>query len=121
MKQNREKIVLTTAHRGGGKSTTFSGRSEGKDVRSNLRLDSIDNNGKEYVIEMPSDTTSFNPSFFLGLFFESIKRLGIEGFKDKYKISLSNMSANLKVIIQDNLDECMRKASNEYNDLTGLD
>lgn len=122
MEQNREIIQLTKAHRGGEKSRTFSGRPEGKDVRKDLKLDDKDNDAKTYVIQMPDDTTSFNPSFYLGLFFDSIKALGgMENFSQKYTISLSNMEEKLKAIIQENLDECVRKANNEYNDLTGLD
>ena len=120
--ENREIIQLTKAHRGGEKSSTFSGRPEGKDVRENLRLSEKDKDSKTYIIQMPEDTTSFNPSFYLGLFFDSIKALGgMEKFSQKYMISLSNMEKKLQPIIQENLDECVRKANNEYNDLTGLD
>lgn len=122
MEQNREIIQLTKAHRGGGKSSTFSGRPEGKDVRENLKLNDKDKDAKTYTIQMPDDTTSFNPSFYLGLFFDSIKALGgMDNFSHKYTISLSNMEEKLQAIIQENLDECVRKANNEYNDLTGLD
>lgn len=122
MEGNREIIQLTKAHRGGEKSSTFSGRPEGKDVRENLKLNDKDKDSKTYIIQMPDDTTSFNPSFYLGLFFDSIKTLGgIEKFSQKYMISLSNMEEKLRNIIQENLDECVRKANNEYNDLTGLD
>lgn len=75
-----------------------------------------------YVVAIPANTSSFNSSFFLGLFFDSIRSLGgVEPFKNKYKIDLEKLSDGLKPVIQRNLDECFRKASNEFNNKTGLD
>lgn len=115
------KIELTKSHRGGTKSTTFAGRSEGKKVRTHLDLDKKDKELNNYQVVIPNDTTSMNPSFYLGLFFESIAMLGIERFQEKYAFDLSNMEPRLKEVVEDNLKECMRKAINEYNDVTGLD
>lgn len=114
-------IELTKAHRGGTKSTTFAGRPEGRKVRANLDLDKKDKEPNNYQVVIPNDTTSMNPSFYLGLFFESIELLGIERFQQKYAFNLSTMEPRLKEVVEDNLKECLRKAINEYNDVTGLD
>lgn len=122
MEKNREIIQLTESHRGGPKSTAFTGRPEGKEVRIKLQLNERDGDDKMYVVVLPANTSSFNSSFFLGLFFDSIRRLGgVEAFKNKYQLSLDKLSDGLKFVIQKNLDECFRKASNEFDNKTGLD
>lgn len=114
-------IELNSEHRGGGKSTSFTGRPEGKSVRENLRLSEFDRSEDTYSIKIPNDTTSFNPSFYLGLFYESITLLKWELFQKKYIFDLSNMPDELRLIIEGDLQECERKAKNELSGLTGLD
>lgn len=121
MEKSRLVIQLTAAHRGVG-STLFTGRPEGRKVRLELGLDGIDKDGENYDVFIPSGTTSINASFFLGLFFNSIKKLGsVESFKKKYSINLSQVEEVLRPFIERNLNECFRKAENEMNDSTGLD
>lgn len=115
------KIELLKEHRGGLNSTSYAGRNEGKLVREKLGLTDIDKDGLDYSVTIPEDTTSFNPSFYLGLFYDSIKTLSWDVFAQKYKFDLNNMPASLKHIISRNLEECERKAKNEFSGLTGLD
>lgn len=118
---NREGIFLTKAHRGAD-STLFTGRLEGKAVRKELMLDEKDSINTKFRVFIPEGTTSFNTSFFLGLFFASIQKLGsMSAFYDKYDISLSKLEDELKPSIERNLKECFRKAENELNNSTGLD
>lgn len=112
-------ITLTTEHRGGGSS--FSGRPEGKHVRLLLALDDKDNDNNKYNIVIPKGTTAFNPSFFLGLLYQSISRLGIDGFSAKYTFDVSKLSPTLQELIYHDIDEGLRNASNEINMSTGLD
>lgn len=115
------KILLNKSYRGNN-STLFTGRPEGIKVRKELKLDEKDDSEDIYNIYIPSGTTSFNASFFLGLFFDSIKKLGsIDVFKNKYIICLDDLEDSLRPIIQRNLNECYRKAENELNNSTGLD
>ena len=116
-----DKIELLKEHRGGSNSTSYTGRSEGKLVREKLDLNTIDLSVQKYFVTIPEDTTSFNPSFYLGLFYDSIKKLSWEGFKEKYIFDLSNLPSSLQPIILRNLEECERKAKNELCGLTGLD
>lgn len=121
MEKNKTHIQLTPEHRGKG-STLFTGRPEGRSVRVELGLDKKDDSNESYIVYIPSGTTSFNASFFLGLFYKSIQKLGsIEAFKKKYKIDLSQLEPSLQPIIERNLVECYRKAENELNNSTGLD
>lgn len=114
------KIELTKEFRGGEKNTSFAGRVEGKGVREKLKLDTKDKNGNNYDITMPEDTTSFNPSFYLGLFYDSIKTLGWDNFIKKYTIDYSNMSDDLADVIKQNIAECERKAKNEIDGFNSI-
>lgn len=114
-------ITLTTAHRGGVSSTSFSGRPEGEHVREAFSLDEKDVDENNYIIDIPSGTSAFNPSFFLGLLFPSVKKLGIDKFVSKYKFGLDSLSPTLKSLIDDDIQEGLRNASNEMSLSTGLD
>ena len=65
--QTRVEIKLLKEHRGGVNSTSFTGRPEGKEVRRQLKLDECDGSNQLYVVTIPSDATSFNPSFLQNL------------------------------------------------------
>lgn len=116
------RIELTKQHRGGENSGSFSGRSNGEQVREVLDLNLKDQDDNTYMISIPCDTISFNPSFYLGLFYDSFKKLGgLEHFKEKYVFDLSNLTEDQQKSIGANLSQNERKASNEYKGLTGLD
>ncbi|MCQ2076705.1 MAG: hypothetical protein MJZ20_06700 [Bacteroidaceae bacterium] len=117
------KIELTKQHRGGSDSTTFSGRPEGEDVRKILDLDKRDKEEEIHQVVIPNDTTSFNPSFFLGLFYASVKFFNsVEKFRAKYQFDFSNFDNDelreyMKIDLEDNCQRC----SDELNKITGLD
>lgn len=116
-----KKIALTIADRGGGNSTSFSGRREGREVRKKYSIDNKDKDKFCYIIEIPNGTTSFNPSFFLGLFYMSIKALGFDNFREKYQFDLSNLQEGVRPFIKKNLEDCLVRASRELQGSTGLD
>lgn len=118
---DRIDFVLTEKDRGGSVSTSFSGRTEGRTVRKLHNVDKMDSDDNNYYIKMPQDTSSFNPSFFLGLFFPSIKQMGMDKFKKKYEFFYDNLYEGLGPIIKDNISECYRRAYNELNGVTALD
>lgn len=108
-------------YRGQG-STAFTGRSEGKLARKDLRLDEKDSDGNIYEVIIPKNTTSINSSFFLGLFYDSIKTLGsIDEFYKKYFFIIEEEDQEWKAILERNLSECRRRATNELNHTTGID
>jgi hypothetical protein len=100
-------------YRGGPKSTIFSGRPQGEQTRKELKLDDLDKKSDTKVlIQIPIGTTSINPSFYLGLFYESIKRLGNK-FDNKYEIVFEeNEDTELRDIIEQNIIESKRFAFN---------
>ena len=105
----------------GTNSTLFTGRPQGKQVRKKLKLDKIDLTDKTITFIIPKGTTSFNPSFYLGLLFESIQKFGIEKFDKKYFFTFED-SDNDRVIkvLSENLNDGRRSAINEIEDNTNF-
>ncbi len=98
-------------------STLFTGRPQGKEVRGILKLNEIDLTDEKVTFLIPNGTTSFNPSFFLGLLFDSIKKLGVEMYEKKYifKFEDENNESIVKVLTN-NLNDGKRYAKNEIED-----
>ncbi|MEP1152581.1 MAG: hypothetical protein ABJH08_12715 [Balneola sp.] len=105
-------------------STAYAGRPEGEEARKIFKLDSIDKD-KSIKVEVvfPPNTTSLNPSFFLGLFFKSYKRLGKKRFNDKFKFNLNSVEVsikeNIRKDISDGIEECERTI-NSNNSIRAL-
>jgi len=112
------KIDLATYKK--NSTTVYTGRPQGVDVRKELKLDTIDKQPDVVEIVIPPDTTSFNPSFFLGLLYESIQKLGIEKFKNKYHLIISTKDEELYKAIDSNVQDGFRNALNSLNKRTGL-
>lgn len=108
-------IRLTQSHRGRN-STIFTGRPQGRQVREELGLGRYDKDNETYEVHIPEGTTSFNPSFYLGLFYDSIKNLGgIEGFKRKYTIIFDDRNPSIIECLREDISDNERQAKNEYN------
>ena len=101
-------------------SLSYSGRPQGEDVRKVLKLDSLDLGDEEIELIIPEDTTSFNPSFFLGLLYNSISKLGLEEFQRKYHVSLETTNPILRDALNKNLADGIRNASNSLQKKSGL-
>lgn len=77
-------IIDLGKHRTAG-VRVFSGRKRGEGVRKSLRVDELDSQPDEVVVKIPEDTFTVTSSFFLGLFGDSIQRLGEKQFREKYR------------------------------------
>lgn len=105
----------------GNRSSIFTGRPQGIAARKELNIDSIDKNKDlEIVFEIPEGTTSFNPSFFLGLLYPSLKSLGLEGYTRKYKFQIMTKDLETKQVLEDNINDGLRNAVNEIEKNSGL-
>lgn len=114
-----QKIDLTKFR--GNNSSIFTGRPQGLIARGELKLDEIDkNNDVQITFTIPDSTTSFNPSFYLGLLYSSFEKLGVEKFDIKYKFEILAADPETVKVIQRNLDDGKRNAINELNKNTGL-
>lgn len=101
-------------------SSSFIGRQQGELVRKVLKIDEMDSNSEEVEIIVPSDTTSFNPSFFLGFLYESIAKLGLEKFRAKYKFKLETTNILLRQALLKNIEDGFRNATNSLHKKSGL-
>ncbi|WP_432712709.1 hypothetical protein [Pedobacter sp.] len=101
-------------------SFAFIGRTQGELARKNLNLDSLDKTKESIELIVPKDTTSFNPSFFLGLLYNSISKLGVSDFRKKYSFVYETESASLKDILRKNIEDGIRNATNSLNNKSGL-
>lgn len=104
----------------GNNSSSFTGRPQGKNARKELHLDNIEEKFDKVKIIIPESTTSFNPSFFLGMFYESIKKLGVKKFNDKYQFVFEDKNSKTINFLNKNIQEGLRHAKNEIESEGGL-
>lgn len=105
----------------GKDSSLFTGRPQGESARNELKLDQLDNKVDAIIeLKIPTGTTSFNPSFYLGLLFKSVKSLGIEKFDLQYKFTIEENSEVIKKVITEDLNDGRRHAINSMSGNMGL-
>ncbi len=73
-------------------SRVLSGRDRGVECRKMFNLAQLDSSRESAVlVKIPKDIYSMNTSFFLGLFGDSIRALGREGFLSKYQFDCDEL------------------------------
>lgn len=94
----------------------FTGRPQGEAVRLELKLDEMDTKlNTKIKFKIPGDILSFNPSFYLGLFFKSYKKLNLHGFDEKYSFEIDSTDEDVIRVITKDLDDGKRNAINSLN------
>jgi len=63
----------------------LSGRENGANLRSQYGLDQFDKGNEVFEVKIPEDIFSMNTSFFLAMFGNSVRKLGEENFKMRYR------------------------------------
>jgi hypothetical protein len=96
----------------GDRSTVFTGRPQGEVARKELKLDDLDKVDEVIELVIPKGTTSFNSSFYLGLLYDSIKKLGERKFKERYILDIQDSNPDTRRSIERNLEDGMRQAIN---------
>lgn len=91
----------------------LSGRDKGEEVRKKIGISSYDSDKNYYVIIIPNTVRTWNPSHFLGMFSESIKKLGLDNFMKKYEFISDTKDKNLKSTIKKDLKEGIEWALDE--------
>lgn len=104
----------------GKESSLFTGRTQGEAVRNELDLDSNDKSSSKIIFIIPKGTSSFNPSFYLGLLYESIKHFGYDEFENYYIFEIADEDPVIKKVLQSNLNDGKRNALNSILGKTGL-
>lgn len=89
-------------------SKVLSGREEGYGYRKKFKIDTIDEEESSVEVIVPDDLYSINISFFLGLFGESIRKLGEKRFREKYEFLCDEF-------ILENINDGIKKATRVSN------
>lgn len=76
-------------------------------VRSDAKLERLDVGDEDVRVLIPPDTFSVTSSFFLGMFGDSIRRLGKEAFLRKYTFE----GPLLDGVIEDAVQEALRTST----------
>lgn len=99
----------------GVNSSVFTGRPQGEQARNALNLDKLDKSDSQNEFIIPRGTAAITPSFFLGLLYESIKKLGVSAYRDKYKFSFKDSDPEIVEILKENIKDGERRAFNALN------
>jgi hypothetical protein len=92
-----------------GRASVVSGRSDGAHARSALKLNEIEKAGTQIRLLVPEYLTELTPSFVLGLFSETFRRLStgtpdFEQIRDKFfSLYFVEGSAGIKQDIEDGI------------------
>lgn len=101
----RKKINITKGINNISELLVLSGRSLGEKQREKLQLENIDKDQNQYVINIPNNIVSINPSFFLGLFGKSVRFFKTkEEFLEKYKFECNS---NVLITIYDGINDAL--------------
>lgn len=92
------------------KSKVFTGRDRGKDVREDSKIDEIESLNEKVVVSIPEDIYSINPSFFEEFFKNVVKKLGNEGFMNKFELK-SNGDYDFKEELMEAIDRILNDAT----------
>ena len=105
----------------GNNSSLYTDRPQGEQARKELQLSDLDDH-REVRIEflIPQGTSSFNPSFYLGLLYESLKKLGIKEFDSKYTFQIEDINPEIQKVLRGNLNDGRRNAINTLEGKTGF-
>lgn len=94
------------------KAKVFTGRDRGQEVREKSKIDELEVNNDEVIIEIPADIYSINPSFFEELFFNVVTKLKKDAFLAKFKLDPKGA--------YDFEDELMEAIDRILNDATAI-
>lgn len=102
-----DKIVIDLKDYRSANVKVFSGRDRGEAVRKSIQLDTSRDTA-EYVFIVPEDIMSINESFFLGLFGPTIRKIGVEVFKQRFTF---HCESHILKDIDDGISKAIRKKS----------
>ena len=100
---SKGRVVVDLRDRG---ITSFVGRDNGEALRTKYDLDSVDSKQQFPVrVIFPDQTTTITSSYFLGLFYKSIKTAGSKSkFYDRYEFQApDHIMSDIDVAIEDGL------------------
>jgi len=81
----------------------FAGRGRGAAAREAANLDEFDKTTEQVEVRVPEETFAMNSSFFLAMFGQSIRTIGPEGFRQKYRFTGKDITETVESGIKDAL------------------
>ena len=73
----------------GGKVRNLVGHERGEDARERWTLDDLDQDNEVVEVFVPAELLTLSSSFFQGMFAQSVKKMGHDGFLDHYRFHAS--------------------------------
>lgn len=73
----------------GGKVRNLVGHERGEKAREKWTLDQLDTDSEAIDVKIPRELLTLSSSFFQGMFAQSVKKLGQEGFLRHYQFQAS--------------------------------
>ncbi len=89
-------------------SRVFSGRERGEAARRKFGLAKHDSSDDVVTVVVPTDTYSMNMSFFLGMFGDSVRKLGRDRFFAKYRFECKDVH---RPSIREGADRALKESS----------
>jgi len=83
----------------------FAGRDRGATARKATGLDDHDKRDELVEVHIPPETFAMNSSYFLAMFGQSIRTLGAEGFRRKYRFTGRDIKETIESGIKDALHD----------------
>ncbi|MDF3414764.1 hypothetical protein HKX54_09895 [Sulfitobacter sp. M57] len=74
-----------------GKVRNLVGHERGEDAREKWMLDHLDGDDETVDVVIPGELLTLSSSFFQGMFAQSVKKLGKEGFLAHYRFQASSI------------------------------
>lgn len=84
------KRIDLASYTANGKVRNLSGKTRGLDARRNFELDEIDRSADPVAVRIPDYVYAISTSFFCGMFSDSYKMLGPDGFLEKYRFEATD-------------------------------
>lgn len=89
-------------------SRVLSGRERGIECRRLFDVAKLDKSPERVTVLIPEDIFSMNTSFFLGLFGESVRTLGKEGFIEKFQFQCDDIH---RETITEGIDRALKESN----------
>lgn len=107
MVENRINLEDFRVKKGNAISKVFTGRDRGEIVREKSMIDELEEKSDKVTIIIPENIRSINPSFFEEMLKNVVKKLGREGFLNKFSF-LSNGTYNYQKPLNEAIERILR-------------
>jgi hypothetical protein len=101
------KIIDLADYRSPATARVFSGRPRGEAVRLAARLPQLEAEGADFEVRVPANVIGITASFFLGMFGDSIQKLGEAQFRVRYHFS----GRDIAMVVDDGIKDALKTDS----------